>query len=491
MVALNGLRAAARLGRENALLVGLGAVYLVVVLLALPQTLVQDSWLTLVAGREIAETGLPASDGLTVWTHGAAWIDQQWLAQLAFYGLWAAGGTKLALLAHAALLAAAFFAALTAARSLGASPRSVALVGAVCMLLAPWGLQMRAQSFAGLLFVAVLWLLAADSRSPSWRVLLVLPLLALWANLHGTVVLGALLVVLAGVVSAARALRTRTPAAQWLPRNLALVFGAPLCALVSPYGVELVGYYRSLLLNPTLSTALDEWRPSAPGAATALFYVVAFATVWLLARHGARLTRFESLALLVLLVGALTAIRSIVWFALACTVLLPRALDGALAPRMRRARPSLPPALAGAAVLVAAVVAVGVSSRPASWFEREWPAPAAAAIARATSSPDARVFADDRHADWILWTRPELRGRVAYDVRFELLAPDQLERLITYRNRVGEDWRRVADGYSVVTLDPTLERRLLRAVLAEPGARAVFRGERLVVVVRRSPTGAA
>jgi hypothetical protein len=94
------------LARET-LVVAILAVYVVVVLVALPQELVQDGWLTLVGGREVAHHGLPATDHLTVWTSGTEWVDQQWLAQLGFYGLYALGGIRLALLAHAALLAAA------------------------------------------------------------------------------------------------------------------------------------------------------------------------------------------------------------------------------------------------------------------------------------------------------------------------------------------------------------------------------------------------
>jgi hypothetical protein len=39
------------------------------------------------------------------------------------------------------------------------------------------------------------------------------------------------------------------------------------------------------------------------------------------------------------------------------------------------------------------------------------------------------VFADDRHADWLLWAQPSLRGRIAYDIRFELLTPQQFRTL--------------------------------------------------------------
>ena len=53
----------------------------------LPSELFQDGWLVILGGREIVHHGLPSHDNLTIWTHGREWVDQQWLAQLLFYGL--------------------------------------------------------------------------------------------------------------------------------------------------------------------------------------------------------------------------------------------------------------------------------------------------------------------------------------------------------------------------------------------------------------------
>jgi hypothetical protein len=449
---------------REAPLVGVGCLYAVVVLLTLPQQLVQDSWLTLASGREIVRHGLPSHDTLAVWTHGKPWVDQQWLAQLAFYGLDALGGLRLVLLGHALLLVGALVSGLVVARRGGASARSVALVALVAMLVAPWALQLRAQSFAPLLFVWVLGLLAADSRAPSRRVWSTLPLLALWANLHGTVVLGAALVAWRGVTTLPR------------PRALPLL-AAPLLVFASPYGFSLAGYYRRLLVNPLLPSFLEEWRSSAPSQRTALFFVLAFVAIWLVARYGRGLTLFERGALLLTLVSALAAIRSIVWFGLACLVVLPRLLDLAL-PRLRLPAPR---AFAAGGLAAAAAVAVFTGARPVSSFTRDWPSAAARAVAE---QPAALVFADDRTADWLLWEEPSLAGRLAYDVRFELFDDRQFRELLAFRNRVGDRWRRAADGYGVLTLDPRTEPSLERALLAERGARLVYRAPGLDVLVR-------
>lgn len=471
--------------REASLLSVL-AFYLVMVVGSAPYELVQDSWLTLVSGREVVTNGLPHVDTLTTWTLGVPWIDQQWLAQSIFYGLHVAGGLKLVLLVHAAALVGALALALAAARSLGASGRSVWLTAGTCLLLAPWALQMRTQTLAVPLFVGLLWLLAADSRKPSSRVLVALPLLVVWANLHGTVVLAAVLVCLRGLTSVVAALRHTGPAGSGT-RGAVLLAAAPACVFASPYGLDLVGYYQSLLLNPMLKALIDEWGVSSPSKVTALFYVVAFASVALLARQRKRLTGFEQLVLLGTLAGAITSLRSIVWFALAATVLVPVLLDGELSREQRP--PALSPArsllglTALAAIVIAPVVAV---SQPQSWYGSEWPDAAAARVgALASADPDALVLADDTVSDWLLWEQPQLAGRVAHDVRFELFSDEQFLELSAFRKRTGENWRRIAADYDILVFDPVRSATLVRDLRGDGGYRQVFETDLLTILVRR------
>jgi hypothetical protein len=293
------------------------------------------------------------------------------------------------------------------------------------------------------------------------------------------VVLGALLVVLAGMTS----MVGRTPEdGRWLrpgATGIALMVTAPLCVLASPYGLDLLGYYESTLFNPLLPSFLHEWRASTPSFTTALFYVVAFATTWLMARHGDRLERFEVAAIVVLLAGGLLSVRSIVWFALACLVILPVALDGVLA----SPKPSWGSRwLAAAAVAGAAATLLVTVNRSPDWYEREWPTPALARIDAVASDRSVRVLADDRHADWLLWKRPQLRGRIAYDVRFELFTASHFERLVSFRGRVGSNWTAAAAGYSLLTFDLETEPRLADAFLRQRATEVVYRDRRIAVV---------
>ena len=464
-------------GRE-AFPIAIGALYGIVLLLAMPGELVQDSWSTLVGGREIASHGLPQHETLTVMAHGVRWIDQQWLAQTLFYELFQAGGYRLILLTHVALIASAFGLALVAARHRGGSPLSVFLVACACFFVAPWGWQLRAQSFAPLLFVGVFWLLVSDGRASSRRVFFVLPLLALWANLHGSVALVAALVALYGL------LRLLDRRRREVAKGLALMVLAPLMVLCSPYGLSLVHYYRELLINPPFRNLVVEWEAPTPKPITALFYFLAFLTVWALGRWGRKLSIFERLALLVTLASALSAARNIIWFGFAALILLPVLLDETRISTVTGAHPLVRSALGFTALAGLAATLLVMGTKPAGWYDHLWPDRAVAAVSAATRDPSTRVFASDRDADWLLWRDPRLRGRVAFDIRFELNTAAQIRRLHAFFDRIGPNWRSAARGYEVIVLDRRDRERVRKSLLADRRLRETYLGPALSVLVR-------
>ena len=462
--------------------IAIGALYTLVLLLVVPGMLVQDSWATLAAGRVIAANGLPHHETLTVMAHGVRWVDQQWLAQLAFYELFRAGGLRLVVLTHVALIGSSFVVALVAARRRGGSPLAVFAVACLCFFVAPWGWQLRAQSFAPLLFVLVLALLVRDGRSPSRRVFLTLPLLGLWANLHGSVALGALLVVLYGITTLTRRSTRETT------KGALLALLAPVCVLCSPYGLSLLGYYRELLINPPFGRIVDEWTAPTPEARTALFYVLAFVAVWALGRRGGRLTLFEQAALLVTMVSALHATRNVVWFGLAALILLPVLFTGSGESGKNGAHPAARVGLSMALVGTLVVLFVVVATKPTSWYRSLWPdQPALAAVAAATQDRSTRVFASDRNADWLLWRLPQLRGRVAFDIRFELNTAAQIKRLQHFFARIGPNWQSAARGYDVIVLDRSAHEhdRVRRSLLEDGRLRQIYLDHDIAVLVRR------
>ncbi len=463
------------LGRE-ALPLALVAFYAAVLAGLAQFELVGDSWLTLVSGREVIQHGLPQHDQLMALSHGARWVDQQWLAQVVFYELAHVGGIRAAVLLHVLLLTGAFAIAVVAARRRGASPTTVLWVGLACVFLAPWAWQLRAQSFAYPLFAATLLLLSADSRAPSRRVLLVLPLLAVWANLHGSVVLGAGLVALRGLTI------VYERGAAWRLRAACLLC-APLLALASPYGTALLGYYRHMLGSPLLSRFVQEWGPTTPAKAW-LFYPLAILAVWLLGRDGAALTLFERAALLATALTGFIALRHVVWFELAALMFLPVLLDA----RRRKSAsvPRLARPVGALATLSLLAIPFALGAAPASWYDRQLPTGATAQLERATRGARTTVFASETLADWLLWQEPSLRGRIAYDVRFELLSVGQLDRLSAYHRRSGANWAAPTLPFSVIVLDRRVDSKLIGALRARAGVRTIF-SDRRVVILRQAP----
>jgi hypothetical protein len=178
-------------------------------------------------------------------------------------------------------------------------------------------------------------------------------------------------------------------------------------------------------------------------------------------------------------VGAVQAVRGVIWFALACAAILPVALDGLLtradvdAPRVNRAI-----SLASLGGLAVAIVAFLAHS--ASWYVSGWNEQRIAAVRDATRDPSTRVWATDGTADWLIWRIPDLRGRLAYDVRFELYDKRTLDRIIEY-DALRPGWTSMAARYRVVVID---DRAHLEAFRADPNARVLYGDDEMAVVQR-------
>lgn len=471
---------------DSAIVVGVFLAALAIGLLRLlPFLINQDSWLALVAGRQIAQHGIP-HHALTILPGDRRWIDQQWLAQLWMYWLFRLGGIALVGAMNVLAVVSALAGAAWAAARLGASARSIARLLPLTLSNVVLAVTVRTQPYAYVLFVATMYLLAKDSRAPSRRVYLCLPLLVLWGNVHGSASLGAGMVILRGLVLVweRRAALVRYPRA-WL-RPLVLVLAPVPAIFLSPYGTGLVAYYHSTLFNSGFRRLVTEWLPvtSSPGWAAA-FFVVAALVVWSLWRHPSATTLWDRCLLVVLAAGAFDAIRNLVWFGLAAAIILPVTLTPRLEARGRapRSRPLLNGGLALAATLGLVAALAVTFTRSASALERSYPNRAAQVVgAQISAHPRIRVFADEKFADWLLWRLPALRGRLAYDASFELLSADQLTRIVEFKTQSGPDWRSIVAGYQLLVLDsmrwPQLAAGLHRAL----GTRTLFSGDGVTVV---------
>jgi hypothetical protein len=104
----------------------------------------------------------------------------------------------------------------------------------------------------------------------------------------------------------------------------------------------------------------------------------------------------------------------------------------------------------------------------------------AAAVA---ARPETRVYASERLADWLLWKRPVLRRRVAFDARVELLGRGEVDRIVDFESGLlTSGWPVTA--YPIVVLTPDdskaisvlMQDRTYRPLAADARAVALLRG---------------
>jgi hypothetical protein len=257
-----------------------------------------------------------------------------------------------------------------------------------------------------------------------------------------------------------------------------------LLVLATPYGPATTArYYHLLIIDPPFSPGqVTEWNRSDPALDTLFFYVLAALAVLVLVRGWRRLTAFDLAALAVTFAGAVLAIRGIPWFAMACMVFLPVALGGKVEARTDTVR-RINRVVSAATVLLVCLAVLVSLARDRSWYRKNWPEGAITAVREASADPSARVFATSRHADWLLWRIPSLRGRIAWDIRFEIYSPETFQRILRFRAESG-DWKALADGYQVVVLDSGQEPSHVPDFAGEPGAEILYRDDRVTVVRR-------
>lgn len=442
--------------------------------------LLSDSYMTLYAGRFIAEHGIPHHEVFTLAARGRPWVDQQWLAEVIDYEAWRAGGYGALGLLNGVVIACAYAALAAIVLRRGAG---VAVAVACCTLAAVMalpGMFIRAQDLALPLFVLLLWLCLGDAEAqvPSWRIVLVLPVLALWANLHGSVLLGAGLAVLflayRGWLMAARGQRGGARC-YWLLAGLAL-----LTPLLTPYGVHILSYYRELIGNPGVAASAPEDRAPSLLDPQSIVFFVALALGLVTVVAGAVRGRRPSAPLLgaALITAAATfyASRNVVWFGMAVAVLLGTSAQ-AWVPTAVPSRGFLT-GLATAALGIAGLGVLLLLAPAAGGYERYTPLEAISAGARyADDHPAVRILGDNAAASALLWHEPQLAGRVAFDARLERYSARQLERWIVYQTGLGTGWPATTSGYGILLgstkYNPALTRRLASvpraAVLAEDG----------------------
>jgi len=206
---------------------------------------------------------VPETDVYSFTMRGQPWISTQWLAQVALAKARTIAGWSGPVVLSASAIAATF-AWLThwLSRRLSASATLV-FVAAALALTVP---HLLARPHVLAMPILVLWcgglIAAADRRgAPSFRLL---PLMALWANLHGGFVFG--LVLIAPVALDAVCNAAPHDRKSLVLRWAAFALAALIAACCTPYGWNALMAAQKILALGSALPLIAEWRPADFGS---------------------------------------------------------------------------------------------------------------------------------------------------------------------------------------------------------------------------------
>jgi hypothetical protein len=288
----------------------------------------------------LAQHTVPTHDLFSFSKPGAAWFAWEWLADVWYGWLFGIGGLKAVVLFAGVLIAA--YATLLLRYTLwrGSNPLVASLVTLLAVGASTMHFLARPHLFTLLFLPAGIWLVEADRRERTRYVWLLIPLTAVWVNLHGgfLVFLVCLALLVAGSAIEATLGRGR-PAA--VGRYALLFAGCSAASFINPYGAALHVHIIQYLRADWIKNLVQEFQaPTFRTEGQLQFEVLLFAglvlTGFLLQRR--RVT--EALWLLFLAHSSITSVRHAPLFAAIAAPLLATELSRWWRPWAERSKKS-------------------------------------------------------------------------------------------------------------------------------------------------------
>jgi hypothetical protein len=395
-----------------------------------------DTLWQITVGQWIIDHGaVPTTDIYSFTMRGQPWISTQWLAQVMFAKTYALFGWSGPVVLASMAIAATFALLATFLSRRLADSTTLVFVAAALALTVP---HLLARPHALALPVMVAWvgglIAAADRReAPSFALL---PLIAVWANLHGGFVFGIMIVapialdcVVSADASARKALLLR-----WIAFGLAAL--ASSCC--TPYGWDSLLASRKILELGSALPLILEWKPADFGSVGA-FEICLLLGFGLVLHGGVTLPPMRIVLLLGLLHMALSQGRAAEILALVA----PLVLAAPLARQIGGAEPShshtvRAPMLAGIAITLVTGTIAYAGMHPFSPHMRGSPV---AAVAELKKLNVARVFNDYDFGGFLIANgvepfidgRTELYGEkffIEHNAASGLMEPENLFRLL-------------------------------------------------------------
>ncbi len=459
-------------GRPGPALVAACGLLAFVVVVASPAILNDgDTFWHLATGEWILRhMAVPTTDPFSYTFAGAPWQAHEWLSEALMALVYRTGGwSGVTILFAGAFGATALILSAYLARWLAAGPLMVATIFALASGAPNW--LARPHLLALPLFAV--WLVGMlkareEDRAPSW---LLLPVMLVWANLHGGFVLGLALV--APFALEALIAHRRDPwvaIRAWAPFGLA----ALVVSMATPHGWAAF----SFALKVTQMTSLpiiSEWR-SLNISKTPVFEVALLEGLFFCLWRGVRVPAIRLILLLLLFYLALQHIRNLAIFALAAAVLLaePFARSGKVEPSSRKPQAPLGGApmsfvAVGLAVVLAAACAWRLMAPIVRSDEVNAPVSALAAVPPVLAARP--VFNEYGYGGYLIFkgVRPFIDGRAdmygdAFMHTYDAMTRPELATLKSELARRHVEWTILSvDNPAVAALDALPEWRRLHA----------------------------
>lgn len=460
------------------------AVFIFVLMLCLATRLLgdPDTYFHIAAGSWIwAHHAVPSTDPFSATMRNTPWIAHEWLSGLILAAAYQGGGWAGVVAATAAAIAATFF---LLARFLGRILSPVAtLLGIIpSFMLASPHLLARPHVFAMPLLVAWTAALAQARESDRPPSLLLLPLMTLWANLHGGFVFGLALIAayaLDALVAAPDWPQRRIVAKQWAMFLLATI----LASLVTPYGIKGPLFAFHLMSLTYALSVVNEWRSMDFGSFQPM-------ELWIIALLGLgfamrlRLPLVKLAMLLGLVHLGLAHRRDSELLALVAPILLAAPVAETIRATAARIVPKAPQArqwLAGAVVMT---IATGVALWHGIKHDDQRVAPSNAIAAAAAAGLTGPVLNSYTFGGYLIFagTAPFIDGRV------DLYGDDFMH---AYMDATSAKDQALQDALDRYHIQWTLLEPQMSAVIALdhlPGWERVY-ADKYAVIHRRVPTG--
>ena len=444
-------------------------------------------------GDLVLNTGhVPVNDPFSFSRAGQPWVAWEWLSDVVLAQVCRWGGlSAVAALAGVVLTLAAMTLLMRLLRA-GAGLWTALAATMAAVSASSVHYLARPHVFSLLFYTLALWVAAEDRQRRRWWLWLLVPLTALWANLHGGFVAWPATAALLACVYAARR--------DWtgMRRYGALAAFCLAASLFNPYGWELHRHILSYLNSPwILDHVLEFQSPHIRSEGMVVFALLLLGSAAMVSRADP----WDAAVALVWGFAALRSARHVPFFAIAAAPVLAAgcaSLWKAAVERVSRSSPvsvmwelgqDLGRSPRSSLWLPVAAVALAVFAPAAAFPDSRFPVRAVeqnlSRLAPGSGMP--RVLTSDQWADYLIY-RLYPGQRVFFDGRSDFFGP---EIGADYRKLLGGDgpWPELLDRYgfqlALLPRDWTLSTSLAR----EPGWRRVYQDPVAVLYARQEAEG--